>query len=149
MDIKQQVYDIVGACMEVHRELHPGLQEVVYQEALMYELQDKGIPFEREVRLPIQYKGHTLDKYYQMDFVCYGDIILELKAANAFTDEHRFQLFTYLRLTKKPVGLLINFGEKSLHTERYVYDAATGKIEGFNKLDKEAINKSFNKKIVL
>ena len=133
MDIKQQVYDIVGACMEVHNELKSGLQEVVYQEALMYELQDRKIPFEREVHLPIQYKNHILDKYYQMDFVCYGGIILELKSVDNFAPEHRSQLFTYLRLTKKPYGLLINFGEKSLHVERYRYDQATDKIEGFAK----------------
>ena len=133
MDTKQQIYDIIGACMDVHGELHSGLQEVVYQEALMYELQDRNIPFEREVHLPIRYKNHVLDKYYQMDFVCHENIILELKSATAFTPEHRSQLFTYLRLTKKPYGLLINFGEKSLHVERYCYDAETDKIEGFAK----------------
>ena len=119
--------------MDVHGELHSGLQEVVYQEALMYELQDRNIPFEREVHLPIRYKNHILDKYYQMDFVCHENIILELKSVTAFTPEHRSQLFTYLRLTKKPYGLLINFGEKSLHVERYRYDAETDKIEGFAK----------------
>ena len=133
MESKEQIYRIIGACMEVHNELKPGLQEVVYQEALMYELEDRNIPFQREVHLPIQYKNHTLEKHYQMDYVCYDNIIVELKATDTLTVEHRYQLFTYLRLTKKPFGLLINFGEKSLHIERYRYDPATGKLEGFAK----------------
>ena len=133
MEPREQIYAIIGAAMEVHKVLKYGLQEQVYQEALAFELEDRNIPFEKEVHLPIQYKSHTLTKHYQMDFVCYEDVILELKSVEALTAEHRFQLFNYLRLTNKPYGLLINFGEKSLHVERYRYDAASDKIEGFAK----------------
>ena len=133
MDYKEKLYNIIGACMEVHKELRPGLKEPVYQEALMYELQDRGIPFQREVHVPIQYKGHTLEQHYQLDFLCYGDVVVELKATEGIIPDFRNQLFTYLRVTKHPYGVLVNFGEKSLHVERYSYDAQTGKIEGFAK----------------
>ena len=131
MDYKEMMYTIVGAAMEVHSELHHELTEAVYQEALEYEFKDRNIEYAREVRVPIQYKEHTLNKYYQIDFVCFNDIILELKSVTAITTEHRYQLFTYMRLTKKPYGLLLNFGEKSLHIERYRLDSATGNCVGF------------------
>ena len=96
MDKKEQIYNIVGACMEVHNALKSGLKEQVYQEALTYEFRDREIPFEREVYLPIQYKKYTLSQHYQMDFVCYGDCIVELKSAESIIPEHRNQLFTYI-----------------------------------------------------
>ncbi len=80
MNIKNEFYNIIGAAMEVHNELKSGLQEAVYQEALSYELSDRGIYYNREVHLPVQYKHHTLTKHYQVDFVCYGKIIVELKS---------------------------------------------------------------------
>lgn len=125
MDIKDELYQIIGAAMEVHRELKQGLNEAVYQDALELEFRDRGIKYEREVNIPIQYKNHILDKYYRMDFLCFDEVVVELKSAEGITPEHRFQLFTYLRLTAKPFGLLINFGENSLHTERYQYDSVT------------------------
>lgn len=131
MDYSEKIYTIVGAAMTVHRELCHDLPEAVYQEALEYEFKDRGIEYAREVRVPIHYKSHTLNKYYLMDFVCFENIILELKSAESITPEHRYQLFTYMRLTRKNYGILINFGEKSLHVERYMFDEITGKCIGF------------------
>ena len=118
------VYKIIGASMEVHRQLNYGLLEPVYQEALHLELLDRGIYNEREKEILIYYKNHLLDKKYKMDIIV-GDIIIELKSVSQLTPAHRAQLCNYLRLTKKPVGLLINFGEESLIGERWAYDEDT------------------------
>lgn len=118
------VYKIIGASMEVHRELNYGLLEPVYQEALHLELQDRGIKNKREEEIRIYYKNHLLDKTYKMDIVV-GDVIVELKSVNRLLPVHRAQLCNYLRLTKKPIGLLINFGEESLIGERWAYDSST------------------------
>ena len=123
MDIKEYkdlVYKIIGSAMKVHDELGWGLLEPIYNEALHLELLDQGIENEREKHLPCYYKKHQLEKHYQMDLVV-GDIVIELKSASEITPSHRAQLFNYLRLTKKPVGLLINFGQSHLQGERYTY----------------------------
>ena len=106
--------------MEVHSELNWGLLEPLYNEALYLELLEKDIFCESEKLLPCYYKGHKMEKYYKMDLVV-GDIIVELKSVKEIIPAHRAQLFNYLRLTKKPVGLLINFGQSSLQGERYAY----------------------------
>ncbi len=117
---KNIVYSIIGSAMEVHAELGPGLLEPVYNEALVYELQLRGMDVVAEQQLDVYYKGHKLDKTYRMDVVV-ENVICELKSVRTILPEHRLQLFNYLRLTKKSVGLLVNFGERSLHTERYVF----------------------------
>ena len=133
MNYSEEIFNIVGAAMEVHRELKNNLPEAIYQDALECEFRDRGIKSEREVHVPVVYKGHTLDKYYQLDFLCCDDIIIELKSTSSILPEHRFQLFTYLRLTRKPVGILINFGEASLHVERYRFDPETNDCTGFQR----------------
>ena len=120
----KQVYNIIGAAMTVHGELNWGLLEPVYQEALHLELLDRGIDNLREQEVPVYYKQHLLDKKYKMDIVV-GDIIIELKSVSNLAPAHRAQLCNYLRLTRKPIGLLINFGEESLIGERWGYDADT------------------------
>lgn len=117
---KDAVYEIIGAAMDVHSELNWGLLEPVYNEALHLELLDNGIESETEKLLPCFYKHHQMEKYYKMDLVV-GDIIVELKSVKKLSSAHRAQLFNYLRLTKKPIGLLINFGQPSLQGERYAY----------------------------
>lgn len=117
---KDIVYKIIGAAMTVHRELNWGLLESVYNEALHLELLDKGIENEMEKHLPCYYKNQLLEKHYQMDLVT-DDIIVELKSVNKLISAHRAQLFNYLRLTKKPIGILINFGQTKLQGERYAY----------------------------
>ncbi len=121
---KDLVYKIVGAAMEVHNELNWGLLEPVYNEALHRELKNQGIESQCEVSVPCYYKGEQMDKYYRLDLVV-GDIIVELKSVTELIPTHRAQLFNYLRLTKKPMGILFNFGEESLRTERYAFDSAT------------------------
>ena len=123
-DYKDKVYQIIGAAMVVHSELNWGLLEAVYNEALHLELLDRGIDNEREQNIPCYYKHHLMEKRYQMDLVV-DDIIIELKSVEELTSAHRAQLFNYLRLTKKPIGLLINFGQESLQGERYAYDELT------------------------
>ncbi len=125
------VFQIVGAAIDVHKELHSGLLESVYNEALGIELTKREISFQSEQELPIYYKGELLQKRYRMDIVC-GNIILELKAVNELVPDHRAQLFNYLRLTTKPIGLLINFGERSLHVERYYFDESRNNISLFH-----------------
>ena len=118
------VYKIIGSAMTVHSELGWGLLEQVYQEALYLELLDRGIANEREQEIEIYYKKHLLEKKYRMDIVV-GDIIVELKSVTSLASVHRAQLCNYLRLTRKPIGLLINFGEESLIGERWAYDEDT------------------------
>ena len=106
--------------MKVHDVLKWGLLEPVYQEALHLELEDRGIDNEREKEISCYYKHHKLDKKYKMDIVV-GEVVVELKSVKEIIPAHRAQLFNYLRLTKRPVGLLINFGNSSLQGERYAF----------------------------
>ena len=117
---KNETYAVIGAAMEVHKELGGGLLEGIYQEALAIELAEKGIPYEREKELDVYYKGHLLEKKYFADIICFGEIIVELKAVSEILPVHEAQLVNYLKITKKKVGLLINFGAKSLYYKRIV-----------------------------
>ncbi len=118
--LKEECYAIVGACMEVHRELGPGFLEAIYQEALAVELEIRGIPFDRESALSVHYKNRLLDKQYYCDFLCYGKIIVECKSGKSLLPDHEAQLFNYLKATKLALGLLVNFGEPSLNHKRIV-----------------------------
>ena len=117
---KDVVYKIIGAAMRVHSEMGWGLLEPLYQEALHLELLDCGIDNEREKEITCYYKQHQLEKTYRMDIVV-GEVIAELKSVSEIIPAHRAQLFNYMRLTKRPIGLLINFGASSLQGERYAY----------------------------
>lgn len=116
-EYKELVYQIIGAAMTVHSELGYGLLEPVYQEALQLELRDRGIESVREQDLRIYYKQHLMEKSYKIDMVV-GDIIVELKSVSELISAHRAQICNYLRLARKPLGILINFGEESLVGER-------------------------------
>ena len=124
------VYAIIGAAHEVHNELHYGLSEAIYEECLCMELRDLGLDAKAQVDLPVYYKGQLLEKRYRLDIVVEEDIIIELKAVEEVIAEHRAQLFNYLRITQKPIGLLINFG-KSVYVEKYFYDAETNDVDFF------------------
>ena len=100
---------IIGAAMEVHRVLGPGLLESAYQTCLAWELRERGLAFEAQVALPVVYKGVALDCGYRLDLVVQGKVIIELKAVEAILPVHEAQLLTYLRLSGRKVGLLINF----------------------------------------
>lgn len=117
---KDESFKIVGAAMEVHRELGPGFLEAVYQEALEIEFKNKNIPYKREVPLEISYKSHTLKKKYAADFICYDKIIVETKALCDLNSEHQSQLLNYLKATNKRLGILINFGKPRLQPKRTI-----------------------------
>jgi len=102
-------YKVRGLCMEVHRELGPGLLESAYEEARTYELTQAGLSFERQRDMPLPYKGVKLDFGYRLDFIGEGELILELKAVNEALPIHRAQPLTYLKLERRPLGLPINF----------------------------------------
>jgi GxxExxY protein len=117
---KEEVYQIIGAALEVHNELGCGFLEPVYQEALELEFQYRKIPYQREAKLEIRYKEKLLNKYYEADFICFDKIIVELKALSNLTSEHESQLLNYIKATGFKLGLLINFGKNSLEFKRMV-----------------------------
>ena len=123
---KNVVYQIIGAAMSVHSELGYGLLESVYQECMQLELKERGVESVREEEINIYYKDQLLEKKYRMDLVV-GDVIVEMKSVSELVAGHRAQLCNYLRLTRKPIGVLINFGEESLVSERWAYDKTTNR----------------------
>jgi GxxExxY protein len=115
-----QTYDIIGAAFEVHKRMGPGFLEAVYQEAFSIELAERGIPFSREVEIPIFYKGKELQTGYRSDFICHSSIVVELKAISTLGDNEMAQVLNYLRTTRFQKGLLFNFGAQSLEKRRLV-----------------------------
>ncbi|MEM1304025.1 MAG: GxxExxY protein [Planctomycetota bacterium] len=111
---KELTEKVIGAAMEVHRHLGPGLLESSYEVCLCRELSLCGVAFERQANLPIEYKGVSLDAGYRMDLVVDGKVVVELKSVESITGVHEAQLLTYLRLSGLRVGLLINFNNKLL-----------------------------------
>ena len=118
----QRTYKIIGAAMEVHKELGCGFLEAVYQEALGREFAAQEVPFKAQPIIQIKYKGQPLNKTYQPDFTCYDEIIVEIKALNELSGIDEAQLINYLKATGLKVGLLINFGSKSLQHKRFIFD---------------------------
>ncbi|TCO06906.1 GxxExxY protein [Natronoflexus pectinivorans] len=118
--LKEETYQIIGAAMEVHRTLGPGFLEAIYQEALSIEFKSRNIIHTREVPLQIQYKEHVLSKKYVADFITHDQIIVELKALNDLCGDHEAQVLNYLKATNFKVGILLNFGCKSLQYKRIV-----------------------------
>jgi GxxExxY protein len=121
----QKTYSIIGAAMEVHRNLGPGFLEAVYQEALCIEFARSSIPFEQEPFIEIKYKSITLHHHYRPDFICYGSIIIELKAQQRLSGTEEAQIINYLKAGKKYLGLLINFGASSLIHRRFILSDRT------------------------
>lgn len=117
-----QTYEIIGAAMEVHRELGHGFLESVYHDALCHELHIRGIPFLREVNYPVHYKGMRLPSIYRADLVCHDDIIVELKAIKTLTSADDAQLLNYLKASMLQRGLLLNFGGPKPQYERRVWN---------------------------
>ncbi|MCE7987253.1 MAG: GxxExxY protein [Caldilinea sp. CFX5] len=114
-----RTYAIIGACMEVHQQLGHGFLELVYHEALKIEFPLRQVSFLSEVELPVWYKGRQLPTVYRADFICFHEIIIEIKAIKEITKIEEAQLINYLKATGKPIGLLINFGSKSLEYRRF------------------------------
>lgn len=118
--LEDESYKIIGAAQEVHKILGCGFLEKVYQDALEIEFKRKAIPFEREVSFKIEYKNELLPSNYIADYVCYNKIIVELKAVGDLCGEHTAQVLNYLKITNYKLGLLFNFGEKSLKIKRII-----------------------------
>lgn len=118
--LKDEVYSIIGLCMEVHKILGKGHSEVVYKDALEYEFRTNNIPFEREKEYKIEYKEITLPRKYIADFVVFEEIIFEVKAISQLTISDTKQTLNYLASSKNKLGLLVNFGEDSLKYKRII-----------------------------
>ena len=116
-----QTYAIIGAAMEIHRQLGHGFLEAVYQDAAVIEFPLRKIPFEKEVSLPIRYKEILLPSHYRADFICFSEIIVEFKALSHLSSVEEAQLLNYLKATGLKRGLLINFGASSLQYKRMVW----------------------------
>ncbi|WP_320053563.1 GxxExxY protein [uncultured Acetobacteroides sp.] len=117
---KEVSYKIIGACMKVYRTLGAGFLEAVYQAALVEEFAAQNILFSSQVKLPVFYEGEVLEKYHVADFICYDKIVVEIKSATFISDPHEKQLINYLKATGKELGMLVNFGAKSLQYKRAV-----------------------------
>ncbi len=115
----EEMYKIVGAAMEVHKILGPGLLEKAYGDALEIELQLRGIQYEREKELPILYKAHTLPTHYYADFVCYDSIIVELKAVTDILPIHEAQIMHYMNISGMNRGILFNFDCLKLYYDKF------------------------------
>lgn len=100
---------VIGLAIEVHKQLGPGLLESVYEECLCFELAEAGVPFQRQVRVPIVYRDRLLDEGFRADIVVRDELILEIKSVERMLPVHEAQLLTYLRLTRHKIGLLMNF----------------------------------------
>ena len=117
---KNENYEIVGLCMEVHRLLGPGLLEIVYKDALEIEFRNHNIPYEREKEYTVEYKGIILPHKFYADFVVYSDIILEVKSIKEISNDHLAQTLNYMKLADTPVGIIANFQNKSLVHRRLI-----------------------------
>ena len=118
----ERTYKIIGAAIEVHKELGCGFLEAVYQEALEKEFKIQDIPYKPQPIVEIKYKGQLLEKKYQPDFICFGEVIIEIKAISSLSGVEEAQLINYLKATGLNVGLLINSGSKSLEHKRFVFN---------------------------
>lgn len=146
MPADPQTHAIIGAAMEVHSILGHGFLEAVYQQALAEEFRHCGIPFEREHDIPITYKGVILNVSYRADFLCYDDVVVELKAIASLTTVDEAQLLNYLKGTGTRRGLLLNFGSPSLQYIRRVLGYAnaqettpTKSVESAKSVDRTSI----------
>jgi len=132
-----QTYAIIGAAMEVHRVLGCGFLEPVYQEAFAKEFLLRGIPFRRELELPITYKGDLLAVKYKPDFICYDAVIVELKALDKLGGKEKAQVINYLKATGYERGLLLNFGTARLEYERLILTARYSSSDCADHTDRE------------
>ena len=117
---EQETYKLIGLAMEVHRHLGKGFSEVVYKDAIEYELKNNNIIYQREKEYAVNYKGTILKHKFYADFVVYDKIILELKSKKGIIEDHYAQVINHLTISKHELGLLINFHEKSLEFKRII-----------------------------
>ena len=117
-ELNRKSGEILGAAVAVHKALGHGFYEAVYGDALEIEMKERYIPFEREKRVEIEYRGQKLAHYYVADFIYYGNIVVDLKAVDAITPTHAAQVLNYLKATNMNLGLILNFGETTLKIKR-------------------------------
>ncbi|MNJ83481.1 hypothetical protein D3C87_08990 [compost metagenome] len=118
--LENEAYQIIGLCMEVHRNLGHGFSEIVYKDALEYEFKEEKIPFTREKEFKVNYKDIILPHHFYADFVVFDSIILEVKSVGQLAKSHYAQVINYLAVSDLPLGLLVNFNEDSLKYKRFV-----------------------------
>ena len=121
-NLREHIYDVVGAIQHVHKVLGAGLNESCYQEGLQIEFTQNKIPFKREVSFHPTYQGIEMEATFRVDFLCKDNIIVECKSVPKLIGDHRAQLFNYMRLLKMPCGILVNFMPQYAEIERYFYD---------------------------
>ena len=119
---KEESYEIIGKCMEVHNNLGAGFLEIVYKDALELEFKKSGILYEREKKYEVNYKGDILPHKFYADFVVFDKIILEIKAVSGIADEFIAQSINYLKVSKNKLALIVNFGELRLNSKRIVLE---------------------------
>jgi len=124
-----KTHAIIGAAMEVHRQLGCGFLELVYQEALAFEFEARGLPYRREPELPVLYKGRRLNAKYKPDFVCFDTVIVEPKALSVIGRVEESQILNYMKAAGVECGLLLNFGARSLHHRRFVLSKSVKSAE--------------------
>ncbi len=117
---KQETFEIIGLCMEVHNNLGAGFLEIVYKDALEYEFQSRNISYQREKEYHVDYKGVILPHKFFADFVVFNTIILEVKCTSCIANEHVAQAINYLKVSKNRVALVVNFGEVRLNYKRLI-----------------------------
>jgi GxxExxY protein len=117
---EKECYELIGLCMEVHRELGPGFSEVIYKDALEIELKNHNIPYVREKEFIAKYKGHALGRKFNVDFIMYNSIILEAKAVSTLIEDFVGRTVNYLKVSGCQLGILGNFGEKSFKYKRVI-----------------------------
>jgi GxxExxY protein len=135
MERDSETFAIIGAAMEVRRELGRGFLELVYQTALALEFQERKIPFKAEVALPVRYKGKLLACGYRADFVCFENIVVETKAISQLTSADEAQLINELKATGLRRGLLLNFGAASLEQKRLVFGSSENLCKSVKSVD--------------
>ena len=118
--LQNETDELIGVCMEVHRNLGHGFLEIVYKDALEIEFKEKNILYEREKEYEVEYKGIILPHKFYADFIVFENVILEVKATKVITEEHYAQVINYLAVSKCTIGLLVNFGEPSLYSKRII-----------------------------
>ena len=119
--LAKECYELIGLCMEVHRILGPGFSEVIYKDALEFELKNHDIPYSREKLYKVEYKGSMLPSRYKADFVVYDSIILEATAVSSIIDRFIAITINYLKASGVKLGIIANFGERSFKYKRIVF----------------------------
>ncbi|SNR37029.1 GxxExxY protein [Lutibacter flavus] len=118
---EEETFKVIGACINVHKKLGNGFSESAYRKAVEIEFLNTNIPYEQEKKLPIYYDGELLDEFFIADFVCFDSVLLDIKSVPNIDAQMQQQVFNYLKSSPLEVGMLINFGEKSLKWKRFVH----------------------------